>query len=68
MTIQTMCNLAIKYGVCHRTIRRWYLVNRQIEDPLQAACQMLAETSTADLTRIIEILQTELNQHPTNTQ
>jgi hypothetical protein len=60
MTIQSMCNLAIKYGVCHRTIRRWYLVNRQIEDPLQAACQMLAETSTADLTRIIEILQTEL--------
>ena len=59
MTIQTNCNLAIKYGVSPRSIRRWYTVNRELEDPLQAAVQFLAETSTADLSRIIEILRTE---------
>lgn len=59
MTIQTNCNLAIKYGVSPRTIRRWYTVNREIEDPLQATVQFLSDTSTADLSRIIEILRTE---------
>lgn len=59
MTIQTNCNLAMKYGVSTKTIRRWHRANIEIEDPLQAAVQFLAETSTADLSRIIEILQTE---------
>ena len=66
MTVQTTCNLAIKYGVDPRTIRRWYAANRKIDDPLQAALHFLAETSTADTTRIIEILSNQLNQTTTN--
>ena len=67
MTIQTNCNLAIKYGVSPRTIRRWHTVNREIEDPLQAAVQFLAETGTADLSRIIEILRIESHNNQTTT-
>ena len=66
MTLQTQTNLAIKYGVSPRSIRRWYTVNRQIVDPLQAAVQFLAETSTADLSRIIEILRNEITTTTTN--
>ena len=59
MTLQTLTNLAIKYGVSTKTIWRWHRANIEVEDPLQAAVQFLAETSTADLSRIIQILRTE---------
>jgi hypothetical protein len=72
MTIQTMCNvcnLAIKYGVSTKTIWRWHRANVEVEDPLQAALQFLAETSTADTSRIIEILKNQLtnNNEPSKT-
>ena len=64
MTIQTTCNLAIKYGVSTKTIWRWHRANVEVEDPLQAAVQFLAQTSTADTTRIIEILKNQLKPIP----